>query len=37
MTVELTLRTRALWLAGAVIMGLLSQMCMMFGPCGAPV
>jgi hypothetical protein len=34
---ELTLKDRAFWLAGAVVMGLLSQWCMVFGPCGAPV
>jgi hypothetical protein len=30
-------RTRALWLAGAMVMGTLSQWCMAFGPCGAPI
>lgn len=29
----LTARSRALWLAGAVLMGLISQWCMAFGPC----
>ena len=37
MHVELTARTRAAWLAGALMMGVLSQWCMAFGPCGAPI
>lgn len=31
------LTTRLVWLAGAVVMGTLSQWCTAFGPCGAPV
>ena len=37
MDVKLDNRTRSLWLAGAVLMGFLSQWCMAFGPCGAPI
>jgi hypothetical protein len=37
MQVELTARTRMLWLAGAVVLGLAHQWCMVFGPCGAPI
>lgn len=37
MQIELTGRTRALWLAGAVIMGMLSQWCLTYGPCAAPL
>jgi hypothetical protein len=37
MQVELNARTRALWLAGALVLGTLSQWCMAFGPCGAPI
>jgi hypothetical protein len=37
MQVELNGRVRAIWFAGAVMMGLLSQWCMAFGPCGAPL
>ncbi|MEN9932418.1 MAG: hypothetical protein RIS17_991 [Pseudomonadota bacterium] len=29
--------TRLVWLAGAVVMGTLSQWCMAFGTCGAPI
>lgn len=31
--VALTPRTRALWLAGAVLVGLISQWCTAFGAC----
>lgn len=37
MQVELNARTRMIWLAGALTLGMLSQWCMAFGPCGAPV
>ncbi len=37
MQMELNTRTRALWLAGALVMGTFSQWCMAFGPCGAPI
>ena len=37
MQMELSAHTRGLWLAGAVVMGTLSQWCMVFGPCGAPI
>lgn len=37
MQIELNARTRSLWLAGAMVMGVLSQWCMAFGPCGAPI
>ncbi len=36
-SVELTARTRALWLAGAALLGLVSQWCAVLGPCAAPV
>lgn len=34
---QMELNTRALWLAGALVMGTLSQWFMAFGPCGAPI
>jgi hypothetical protein len=37
MQVELNARTRGLWLAGAMLMGLLSQWCVNYGPCAAPL
>ena len=37
MQMELNTRTRALWLAGAMVMGTFSHWCMAFGPCGAPI
>jgi hypothetical protein len=37
MQVELNARTRMLWLVGAIVMGTLSQWCMTFGPCAAPL
>ncbi len=37
MHAELNSRTRGLWLAGALVMGTLSQWCMASGPCGAPI
>ena len=37
MQMELNTRTRALWRAGAMVMGTFSQWCMAFGPCGAPI
>lgn len=37
MQIELNTRTRMMWLAGAMVLGTLSQWCMAFGPCGAPV
>jgi hypothetical protein len=37
MQVELNGRTRALWLAGAVLMGLMSQWCINYGVCAAPL
>jgi hypothetical protein len=37
MQMELNTRIRALWLAGAMVMGTLSQWCMAFGPYGAPI
>lgn len=33
----MTARMRLAWLAGAVVMGVAAQWCMVFGPCGAPL
>jgi len=35
MQIDLTARTRLVWLAGAMVLGMLSQWCTVFGPCGA--
>ncbi len=37
MQVELNARTRMIWLAGALLMGLLSQWCVNYGLCAAPI
>ncbi len=37
MQVEMNARTRMTWLMGALVLGTLSQWCMVFGPCGAPI
>jgi hypothetical protein len=35
--IELTLRGRLLWLAGAMLIGLASQYCINYGICAAPI
>jgi hypothetical protein len=35
-SIELTRRGRLLWLAGAMLVGLLSQYCVNYGVCAAP-
>lgn len=37
LTHELTFRGKALWLAGAVLLGLASQWCVNYGVCAAPL